>query len=51
MSFNKLKDLLYIVSGMTAFNQLNYFSIDLFHLSQVKSADCTKNSIDYFHLN
>jgi len=36
---------------MNAFSQLNYFSIDWFHLSQVKSADCTENSIDCFHLN
>jgi len=28
MVFNKLKDLLYIVSGMNVFNQLNYFSIN-----------------------
>jgi len=28
MGFNKLKGLLYIVSGMNAFSQLNYFSID-----------------------
>jgi len=34
--------MLYIVSGMNAFNQLNYFSINLFHLSQVKLIDCTK---------
>jgi len=29
---------------MNVFNQLNYFSIDLFHLSQGKLTDCTKNS-------
>jgi len=28
MDFNKLKGLMYIVSGMNAFSQLNYFSID-----------------------
>jgi len=28
MGFNKLKGLQYIVFGMNAFNQLNYFSID-----------------------
>jgi len=46
MGFNKLKGLLYIVSRMNAFSQLNYFLIDRFHLCKVKSADCTKNSID-----
>jgi len=45
MGFNRLKGLLYIVSGMNAFSQLNYFSIDLFHLCQVKSADCMENSM------
>jgi len=28
MRFNRLKGLLYIVSGMNALSQLNYFSID-----------------------
>jgi len=51
MGFNMLKGLQYIVSGMNAFSQLNYFSIDWFHLSQVKSTDCTKNLINWFHLN
>jgi len=43
--------LLFIVFGMNVFSQLNYFSIDLFHLSHVKLANCTKNPIDDFHLN
>jgi len=34
MGFNRLKGLLYIVSSMNAFGQLNYFSIDWFHLNQ-----------------
>jgi len=50
MGFNRLKGLLYIVSGMNVFSQLNYFSIDWFHLSQVKSTDCTENSIEFFSL-
>jgi len=45
MGFNRLKDLQYIVLDMNAFSQLNY-SIDLFHLSQVKLANCTENPID-----
>jgi len=44
MGFNKLKGLVHIYSCMIVFNQLNYFSINEFHLSQVKSTDCTKNS-------
>jgi len=51
MGFNRLKGLLYIVSGMNAFSQLNYFSIYWFHLSREKLVDCTENSIDCFHLN
>jgi len=50
MGFNMLKGLFYIVFGMNVFNQLNYFSIDWFHLSQVKSTDCMKSSTDWYHL-
>ena len=51
MDFNRLKGLQYIVSCINIFNQLNYFSIDWFHLSQMKSINYTKNSTYRFHLN
>jgi len=36
--------------GMNAVNRLNCYSIGWFHLSQVKSTDCTNKSTYWIHL-